>query len=399
MHVHLDAVGGMAGDMFAAAMLDAWPEFAPRVQTNVRLAALLPGVSVTTPEHTDGVLTGHRFVVERTAQDAAATDHQHTHWAGLRAHLQAGELPEPVLAITLGIFTELARAEAAVHGTTVDDVAFHEVGHWDSIADIVAAATMIDALGADSWSVGPVPLGSGWVETAHGRLPVPTPATTLLLQGFSVYDDGRPGERVTPTGAAMLRFLSPSTSIGGSARALDRTGVGFGARTLRGMSNVVRAISFLDAGTAAPPLRDAVGVLRFEIDDQTGEDLAIALDQLRATDGVLDVTQTPALGKKGRMVSAIQVLTRPDALDAVSAGCLQQTTTLGVRRSVEDRVVLERRSVVTDSGIRVKVVRRPDGRSTAKAEADDVAACRDGHRARADIRRTAEAEASGVHHD
>ncbi|RUM06190.1 LarC family nickel insertion protein [Rhizobium chutanense] len=423
MHIHLDAVGGIAGDMFVAAMLDAWPEFVGVVQKNLRLAGLESDVCAELLAHDDGVLTGRRFDVTRSGatdrpgagdhhdhahghadhhhshshahghdhahhHDDDGHDHHHTHWRELRAMLWESELGGPVKRIAIGIFEELAAAEAAVHGKKIEDVAFHEVGNWDSIADIVAAATLIDAVRPDSWSVGSLPIGRGFVETDHGRLPVPAPATTLLLRGFTFHDDGRHGERITPTGAAILRFLNPAAGIGPGSRLLDRTGTGFGTRRLSGMSNVVRILAFTNEAAA----QNRIGIIQFEIDDQSGEELAVALDQLRSTEGVIDVTQTPTFGKKGRMMAAIQVLTRPEAIDAVGAQCFRQTTTLGLRSRTEQRLVLPRQAVQTEDGVRVKIAERPGG-ATAKAEMDDARPVDDSHKARVEMRRNAEEQA------
>lgn len=422
MHIHLDAVGGVAGDMFVAALLDAWPGLSGIVQDNLRLAGLQDDVHANLLPHDDGILTGSRFDVGKTGSEHEHGDahphehahehlhghghhhhthdhdhhhhhdehdhHHHTHWRDLRAMLEGSGLPETVKRSAIAIFHELAQAEAAVHGKAVDDVAFHEVGNWDSIADIVAAATLIEAVAAASWSVGSLPLGRGFVETAHGRLPVPAPATTLLLRGFAFHDDGRHGERITPTGAAILRHLSPSAGIGPSPRMLERTGIGFGTRRLPGMSNVLRVLAFTNDDTA----REQIGVIQFEIDDQTGEELAVALDHIRAVDGVVDVIQLPAFGKKGRMVASIQILTRPETMDAVAALCFRQTTTLGLRSRIEARSVLPRSEVTTAEGVRVKLADRPGG-PTAKAEMDDAQARQESHKARSELRMRAEAQA------
>ncbi|MET3523825.1 LarC family nickel insertion protein [Mesorhizobium abyssinicae] len=425
MHIHLDVLGGIAGDMFVAAMLDAWPDLAEIVHQNVRLAGLKDDVEAMVRPYDDGVLTGSRFDVTKMGSEQEAArphagqhahghthghaherddhdeargqhnhedvrneHHHHTHWRDLRAMLEASCLGEAVKRAATTIFHELALAEAVVHGSHVDDVAFHEVGNWDSIADIVAAATLIEAVGEASWSVGLLPLGRGWVETDHGRLPVPAPATTLLLRGFAFHDDGRVGERITPTGAAILRYLSPSTSIGSSPLVLDRTGIGFGTRRLSGMSNVLRVLAFSDQEAA----QERVGIIQFEIDDQTGEELAVALDNIRSADGVIDVTQTPSFGKKGRMLASVQVLTRTDAIETIAALCFEQTTTLGLRRRTEARMILPRQAITTSDRVRVKLADRPGGR-TAKAEMDDVQALRQSHKARAELRCRTEAEA------
>ncbi|MEM9359966.1 MAG: nickel insertion protein, partial [Pseudomonadota bacterium] len=210
MHIHLDPVGGIAGDMFVAAMLDAFPDQVDGVLQAVRTAGLGDDIALNLLDFDDGVLTGKRFEVRQCApkMDAKAQPeqeqpgafvrhrhphdqrhdqrqhdhshhghdhdhHAHTHWAHLRQQLSACHLTETVKRHAIGIFTELAWAEAKVHGKEIGDVTFHEVGNWDSIADIVGAAAIIDALSIASWSVGSLPIGRGRVKTAHGELPVP----------------------------------------------------------------------------------------------------------------------------------------------------------------------------------------------------------------------------------
>ncbi|MEQ8235034.1 MAG: LarC family nickel insertion protein [Gammaproteobacteria bacterium] len=426
MHYHLDAVGGIAGDMFVAALLDLHPERAGTAVDAIRAAGLDDAVGLAHEAHDDGVLTGSRFIVrgpdagsagsaERGHEHAAATGAPHSHdhrdptatprashahahhhaahahvtWAELRARLAGSALAAPVRARAIDIFTHLAVAEGRVHGRAVDEVSFHEVGAWDSIADIVAASALLETLGTASWSVGPLPLGSGRVRTAHGLLPVPAPATALLLEGFACYDDGFAGERVTPTGAAILRHLAPAPGLGAAPRALRRSGHGFGTRRFEGLPNVLRVLEF--APLASVPHGDTVTVIRFEIDDQRGEDLALGLERLRATDGVIDVTQQALTGKHGRLVAAIQVLARPETLAAVSDACFRETTTLGLRVSPTARLVLPREETVGADGTRVKLAHRPH-RTTAKAELADLAGATD-HAAREARRARAEAAA------
>ncbi len=243
-------------------------------------------------------------------------------------------------------------------------MAFHEVGAFDSIADIVAAAHLIAALEVQSWSVSALPLGSGRVRTQHGPLPVPAPATTLLLEGFSTLDDGIPGERVTPTGAAILRHLCGlEPGRGRPPGTIGRSGIGFGTKSLPGLSNCLRAL-VLDAAAASPPDRAELAVIAFEIDDQSGEDLAMGLDRLRAEPGVRDVVQMPVLGKKGRMMAHIQALVQLESLEAAIAACFRETTTIGLRHHRVARAMLDREAVtVAPEGrrVRVKVVDRPGG--------------------------------------
>ena len=226
-----------------------------------------------------------------------------------------------------------------MHGVPTDSVEFHEVGAVDSIVDIVAAAQLIVAANARRWTSAPLPLGSGRVRTAHGVLPVPAPATALLLRGLATIDDGVPGERVTPTGAAIARrLLQPDAAPERRPRTLLRTGIGFGSRELPGVSNCLRALVF-EAGAAAeaaPRPGDAfahreLGVITFEVDDQSSEDLAAGLDHVRALEGVHDVIQSAVFGKKGRLAVQVQVLVAPDRLDAAIARCFAETTTIGLR--------------------------------------------------------------------
>ncbi|MCJ2037307.1 LarC family nickel insertion protein [Methylobacterium sp. J-068] len=414
MQIHLDALGGVAGDMFAASLLHAFPEHEAGVIASIRAA--LPEVSCETLRHNDGILDGRRFVVARPgAPDHDMSGHRHAHhhgadhahvhahrpWSRIRDELQGAPLAPAVRTHAIGIFSRLAEAEARVHGIGVDAVAFHEVGAWDSIADIVAAAHLIAALEATAWSVSALPLGSGRVRTQHGPLPVPAPATSLLLEGFATLDDGIPGERVTPTGAAILRHLRaivPPAAAG--PRLLKASGIGFGTRTLPGISNCLRVLVYEE--DEAAPRRSAehreLGVIEFEVDDQSGEDLAMGLDRLRAHPDIFDVVQMPVFGKKGRMMIHVRALARASAIEGAIAACFTETTTIGLRHRIVSGAALPRRlETVAVEGlpVRVKIVARPDGAS-AKAEADDALA-REGHAGRAALRRTAEAMALRDH--
>ena len=393
LHLHLDPVGGVAGDMFVAALLDAWPELADGTLAAVRAAGLDEAITLEHRPYRDEVLVGSRFVVTRNEAKAKDSDHEHVHWRYLRERLSAAPLDEPVRARAIAIFALLAEAEAGVHGVEMDAATFHEVGAWDSIADIVAAAHLIEAIGAEHWSIGTLPIGGGRVRCAHGDLPVPAPATARLLQGFAFHDDGRTGERVTPTGAAIIKQLGASSADRLAFGRLLKTGHGFGLRKLDGISNILRVMAFdttADAVVAAGDAdQDHVAVLSFEIDDQTPEDLAIGLDALRSEEAVLDLIQMPVVGKKGRLATAVRILVRPDAKDAVVEACFTETTTLGVRWHRERRAVLKRSIIRSADGTAVKLAERPGGHITAKAESDDLAGIAK-HAHREEVRRSAE---------
>ena len=207
-----------------------------------------------------------------------------------------------------------------------------------------------------------------------------------------MHDDGIAGERVTPTGAAILRHLRPDPRLPPGAWRLTATGNGFGTRRLPGISNMLRILAYHQDGGWRQDER--VAVLAFEVDDQSAEALAVGLEALRATDGVLDVVQLPALGKKGRLATQVQVLARPERLDAAIERCFVETTTIGLRWRIEARAVLAREVVTLaapDGDVAVKLVTRPGGLRSAKAEVDDVRG--EGHAARTSRRRAAEARA------
>ena len=263
----------------------------------------------------------------------------------------------------------LAEAEAAVHGLPLAQVHFHELASWDTLIDLTLAAALLEELHIHSASIGPLPLGGGTVASAHGALPIPAPAVVRLLEGFRFKEDGIGGERVTPTGAAILAHLQTAPALPGTP-ALVRCGAGFGTRRLPDRANQLRALLFQAA--ERPGDTDEIGRIRFEVDDQSGEDLAIGLDALRRLTGVVDVVAWPVFGKKGRMATAVQVLAEPAVLDAAIDACFTQTTTIGLRHDQVARRVLPRHEHSIDN-LPVKDVTRPGGRVTRKLEADAVA--------------------------
>lgn len=376
--IHLDPLGGIAGDMFAAAVTDAFPQLEDHVTAGVA-AMRLSDTSIAFARHEDGLFRGRRFAVTSVSVphpiDDHHHDHHHTSFAGIRKAINAAAVPAGVKDVAIGIFSVLAEAEAYVHKVAVDAVAFHEVGAADSIADIVAAAVLIDGLRDHEWSVGVLPLGGGRIKTQHGLMSVPAPATTKLMEGFDVVDDGVPGERVTPTGMAILAFLKRIAGFTSTRGRLDRCGVGFGTRVLPGISNVLRVLVMADVPAAS--IRTTVGQLTFDIDDQTSEDLALALDRVAGMTGVLSVVQIPVVGKKGRLGCQVQILTTANSVDAVADTCLVETRTLGLRVARLERVEVPRSTYELEAAGRratVKVAERPDGMRTAKIEAGDLAA-------------------------
>ncbi|MCW5624966.1 MAG: LarC family nickel insertion protein [Burkholderiales bacterium] len=374
MLVHLDAVGGVAGDMFIAAVTDAFPHLREGMLAAIRAAGLPESIVCRFEAHDDHALTGSRFLVDIPEDSTAAPAHGHRDFADIRTALAAAPLAPTVAERAIAIFTLLATVEGKIHGADPDAVSFHELGEWDSIADIVGAAYLIDALGADAWTIGTLPMGSGSVRTAHGPLPVPTPATALLLEGYRLVDDGIPGERITPTGAAIVRYLQCRQRRDNQPRALLRSGYGFGTKRFIGLSNVLRVLAFDAVDDVGDDAADRVAVIAFDVDDQTPEDLAVALDRLRTHPAVLDVLQMPAFGKKGRITAHIQILADAREAQTVMDACFIETTTIGLRYHVVQRRTLPRDLKVVQVGnraVRVKVTQRPTT-ITAKAESDDT---------------------------
>lgn len=386
-HVHLDPVGGIAGDMAVAALLDLAPELEPVLLADLRRAGVPADIEILVEGGQSGGMRGRRFIVR---SDVPAVPGGH--YTDLDALIAAAPLSQRVRDRARSIMRRIAVAEAEIHGAPLDHIHFHELAGWDSLVDVLAAAWLIERWPAACWSVASLPVGGGRIRSAHGLLPVPAPATALLLQGFLMHDDGITGERVTPTGAAILADLGPSSGPGPVPLRLAATGHGLGTRMLPGLPNMLRATGYTAADSAATS--DQVAVLRFEIDDQTPEDLALGLDRLRVVPGVLDVVQWPVTGKRGRLGVTVQVLARPERAQAAVDACLTETSTLGVRTQIQQRRVLER-ELVQVGDLQVKRARRPDGSVTAKAELVDLARIEGGAGARSNGRRAAEARAIG----
>lgn len=360
-HIHISPVGGMAGDMFVAAILDALPDLhGPVLEAAQKV--LPAGVQAYLASGTSGGIGVSRFQVTAPAGAAPAK------YPDMASRIDTAGIATTTRDIAMALLRRLAEAEATVHRVPLEDVHFHEIADWDTLADLVAAGQILTCLQDASWSLDPLPLGAGRVDTQHGALPVPAPATARLLQGLPVQDDGIAGERVTPTGAAIAAEIwTRATRRPGGV--LGPTGYGAGTRELPGMANVLVTQVIAPVATG----RDAVCVMEFDIDDMTGEEIAVAAQQLRATPGVIDLTTAQRNGKKERVVTAFRLLVRTDQEDAVATACFDQSATLGLRMRRETRLVLSRSSGLVGD-VRVKRATRPGGAVTGKAEADDLRA-------------------------
>ena len=367
LRIDCHPLGGVAGDMFAAALFDAYPHlYTDFLDDLSRLN--IDGLSVKLEKQTSHSLYAQHFsVLQQTEVKPPRT------LPAVAEFLDNTTIEPLVTQVAVAIYQRLAEAEAAVHGKTIDTVHFHEVSDWDSMVDILAAAGAIARLQCPQWRVGPLPLGGGTITTAHGDIPLPAPATVSLLKGFDWIDDGQPGERVTPTGAAIIAYLNPvKLQQNASAATLDAIGVGCGTRKLQDRANIFR-ISAFSSSEVGEVQTDQVTRLAFEVDDMTGEEISQAIENLRTAPGVLDASTVAMHGKKGRPSTGFRLLVKPDLSDAVTNECFRQTTTLGVRTSLVSRKILNRHSKSVDE-YQVKVARRPGNVSTAKIESIEVSA-------------------------
>lgn len=367
---HFEAGSGIAGDMTVAALLDAGRGRGLSLEGLRDALATVPlghyGIDAS-PVEVDGVPALHfRVAIDHHHH------HHHRHWSDIRRLLgeaRAAGLPGGAFDRAMAIFEVLARAEAEVHQVDVDHVHFHEVGAVDSIVDIVGAAWCLDRLGIDACTVAPFPTGSGFVDTEHGRLAVPAPATALLIRGFDVKMGDGEGELVTPTGAAILAAMAKPML---PRMRVEASGAGAGTKRLRDRPNVLRV--FL--GSVEDSSDEELVLLEADLDDMTPAALAFACERLRV-EGARDVSVLPLQMKKGRLAMRLSVLAEPALLEKMSAAVLTHTSSIGVRYRAVGRSVLARRIELVETAygkIRVKVVARPDGSETAEPEFEDVSA-------------------------
>lgn len=356
MLLWLDCFSGVSGDMLLGALADAGLDLDA---LRAGLASLpLRGYSLEAARVTDHGISGSRLHVR--LDDEAP--HAHRRLADITALLDAARLPQRAYERALAVFQRLAEAEATIHGTTPDEVTFHEVGAVDSIVDIVGAALALELLDVEQVYCSELPLTSGRVRSAHGALPVPAPATLELLRGTDAVWRSVPtdGELVTPTGAALLatlaRFERP-------AMRLHAVGYGFGARKLP-WANCLRVL----LGAAPEPERraeadferDEVVVIETNIDNMTGEALGWLMERLLAQ-GALDVSYAPLQMKKNRPATLLTVLARPPDASQLAARILRESATLGVRMSQAERLKAgrEEREIETPLGrarVKLKII-------------------------------------------
>ncbi|MFP4502563.1 MAG: nickel pincer cofactor biosynthesis protein LarC [Candidatus Hydrogenedentota bacterium] len=369
--LYFDCFSGISGDMCVGALIDAGADF-ETIQAG--LATLgVEGYSLAVEKVQKKGIMATQFHVHVDPD----VKQPHRHLRHVIEIIEAGDLPEVVKAASIDTFRRLAEAEATVHGSTPEKVHFHEVGAVDSIVDTVGAQYALHLLGVDQVAASVLHVGGGTVECAHGTMPVPAPATALLLRGKPTCGgDAAAGELVTPTGAALLDQCAAAF---GPVPAMTVSAIGYGAGTkdLPDRANVLRVcLGDAVADTEAPETEE-IAVIEAHVDDMSGELMAPALAAVLDA-GARDAFITPALGKKGRPVQLFTVLCAPGDLSAMVGLLFAHTTTLGVRTRMERRFVLARdwTTAVTPWGtVRVKRGRLGHRVSTAAPEFEDCREC------------------------
>lgn len=349
--LYLDCIGGIAGDMTLAALIEA----------GVPESELLDALR-TLP------IEGWQWRSERVEIEAIFArrifithdeDQPHRHLSDVLEIIERGDFSARVKQQASAVFTRLAEAEAAVHGTTPDRVHFHEVGAVDAILDVVGACWGLERLGVERVVCSPLPMGRGFVQAAHGSLPLPAPAVVELLRGAPTYGIPIQGETVTPTGAALAVALSERFGVQPPMR-WERVGYGAGHAN-RPLPNLLRVFVGESADAMQTPAGDWESIVQIEthLDDATPQQLGFVMERALAL-GALDVFFTPVQMKKNRPGVLITLLASPEQADALMRLLLEETPTLGVRYSLMNRRCLQRevQTVQTEYGaVRVKYAR------------------------------------------
>jgi uncharacterized protein (TIGR00299 family) protein len=394
---YLECFSGISGDMLLGAMVDAGVPFACLEETTASLGVgarlemrkvsrgglAATKVDVITPD-------SHPAEPEHSHHDHAA--HSHEHGAHVHSHphehshahthtahrslsaiveiIRSAPLTDAVKQRSIRAFQMLGEAEAAIHSVPVEKVHFHEVGAVDTIVDIVCAAAGAEALGVERWLASPLNVGSGTVVCQHGTLPVPAPATLALLGDAPVYAAGPPMERVTPTGAALLRMLDVRYATLPPMRIL-KTGYGAGGRETEGQPNLLRLLVGEESSDAAT---EAIAVIETVIDDCNPQVLAYVSEKLLEA-GAWDVYRVSVQMKKGRAGVQITVLCRPDLVPALQELLFRETSTIGLRWGLEHKVALAREFVEVETGlgkVHIKIASLPSGKiANATPEYED----------------------------
>ena len=370
--LYIECAMGAAGDMLAAALLELLPDRAAFLEKMNGLG--IPGVTVSAEKGVKCGVSGTHFSVRVAGveEDENLHSHHHDHvhgsMEGIEEIVNRLPIPSMVKLDVLAVYNLIAEAESRVHGVPVQQIHFHEVGTMDAVADITAVCLLMREIRPDQVIVSPVSVGSGTVRCAHGILPVPAPATALLLEGMPIQSGNVQGELCTPTGAALLKYFADDFGSLPVMR-VQKTGYGMGKKDFP-QANCLRVM----LGEASDQT-DAIAELKCNIDDMTGEEIGFAMEQL-LNGGALDVFTTPIGMKKNRPGVLLSVLCRAGDRETMARLIFRHTTTLGIRESLQNRYTLERRTqtLSTPCGAVRQKISSGYGVQRQKAEYEDIAA-------------------------
>lgn len=363
--LYIDCGMGAAGDMLAAALLELLPDKQAFLAQMNDLG--LPGVEISAQRAVKCSITGTHFRVAIQGREEDEHHHAHSGLGQIRSLVEALPIPTMVKLDVLAVYRLIAQAESRVHGVPVEHIHFHEVGALDAVADITAVCLLLHQLDVEQIVASPVHVGSGSVRCAHGVLPVPAPATALLLQGIPSYGGEIAGELCTPTGAALLKHFVQKF---GPQPMMATQAVGYGM----GKKDFPRAncLRVLLGDTQQPGVE--ILELRCNIDDMTGEALGFAQERLLEA-GALDVFTTAIGMKKCRPGILLTVLCRESDREKLVQCLFRYTTTLGIRETLCQRHTLTRHveQVETPWGQVRKKISTGQGIYREKYEYDDLA--------------------------
>lgn len=341
---YLDAFSGISGDMLVGAFVDAGADGQELIAS---LEALNTGATFRIEKVKRNSITGTKFHVYGTDSK------KHRHLPHIVKMIEEAVLPPEVQRQSISVFEKLGEAEAAVHGVPVEKVHFHEVGAIDSICDIVGACLGLHLLGVERMACSAINVGSGTVKADHGVMPVPAPATALLLKGLPVYSAGPATELCTPTGAAVVAALGSEFGRMPAMR-IEASGFGAGTKDFKEMANLLRVLVGEDGSI---PEASRVRIVEANLDDISPQLVGHAMERLFA-EGALDVTVQPVAMKKNRPGMKLTVICRPEDWTRLSRVVFTETSTFGVRAYEADRLLQQRHweEVETRFGkVRVKV--------------------------------------------
>jgi len=350
---YLDCFSGISGDMFLGALLDAGLAFESLNEAITSLG--IHGFKLESHRELRNGISGTKFNVHLEKHE-----HAHRGLSQIQQIIEKSGLNENVKQKSIEIFRSLAEVEGRIHGISMEEVHFHEVGAVDSIVDIIGTVFALDSMGIERLDASPIPLGTGLLESSHGRIPIPAPATLALLKGIPVYDSGLNKEMVTPTGAALLKSLTDSF---GSMppMTIDGIGYGVGTRNLSDRPNLLRIMigrESLDQDT------DTIVILETNLDDCPPEWMGLLMEDLFEA-GALDVVFSPIQMKKNRPGTQVQIIGQPQDKDILAETLFKGSTSIGIRFRYSQRKTLKRESINFDSPwgkLKVKKIRQPNGR-------------------------------------